>query len=332
MTRKLITALLASVIVAGTAFAATINGAGATFPYPIYSKWMSEYNKATGTKVNYASIGSGGGIRQFTAGVVDFGGTDAYMTDDELGKIKSKVLHIPTVMGAVAVIYNLGADGLKLDGQTLAKIFLGEIKKWNDPQISALNPGLQLPDADILVVHRSDGSGTTSIFTEYLAKTSTAWASKVGAGKAVAWPAGIGAKGNEGVTGAVKNNKRSIGYAELAYAEQNKLSTVKIRNRSGAFVGPSIDGVTAAADKGIGRIPSDFRGSIVNMPGAETYPISGLTWIVVKQTGNGNKAEELKGFLKWALTKGQKFAPALHYAPLPDSLANKVLGSIDTIE
>ncbi len=330
---KKVVAMISMVAILGTsAMAISLNGAGATFPYPIYSKWMSEYKKSTGTEINYASIGSGGGIRQFTAGVVDFGGTDAFMTDAEMKKIDGIVLHIPTVMGAVAVIYNNGVEGLKLDGGTLAAIFMGDIKKWNDPKIEAINPGKDLPNTDILVVHRSDASGTSSIFTGYLAKVSSKWAASVGADKAVAWPVGVGAKGNEGVAGSVKNNKNSIGYAELAYAEKNNIESALIKNKSGKYVKPSVAGVTAAADKGISKIPADFRGDILNLPGDKSYPISGLTWIVVKQNTGGEKAQTLKDFLSWSLDKGQDYASELFYSPLPKSLIAKIEKSIGSIK
>ncbi|MCX5749240.1 MAG: phosphate ABC transporter substrate-binding protein PstS [Candidatus Saganbacteria bacterium] len=334
MIKKVFAALsIMAVIFTGMSAAADLNGAGATFPYPIYSKWMSEYNKIKGIQVNYASIGSGGGIRQFTAGVVDFGATDAYMTNDEISKVSGGVVHVPTVMGAVAVVFNNGLKTLNLDGKTLAAIFMGDIKKWNDERIAELNPGISLPDSSILIAHRSDASGTTSIFTGYLAKVSTDWAAKVGAGKAVAWPVGVGAKGNEGVTGAVVNNSNSIGYVELAYAKQNNLPMAAIKNRSGNYVLPSVSGVTAAADKGMSKIPADFRGEILNMPGSASYPISGLTWIVVrKENSNAEKTKLLKDFLGWSLTKGQDYAGDLYYAPLPQSLRNKVVAALETIK
>jgi phosphate transport system substrate-binding protein len=312
--------------------ALTLNGAGATFPYPIYSKWFSVYKQAKDVQINYAPIGSGGGIRQFQAGVVDFGASDAPMTDAEIDKAGGDVLHIPTVAGAVAIVYNAGFEGLKLDGETLAGIFLGEIKKWNDPQIAELNPGLSLPDKNIVVVHRSDSSGTTDIFTSYLAKVDTRWAAKVGAGKSVAWPAGVGGKGNPGVAGAVKGNGGSIGYVELAYAETNKLATAQMKNRAGNYVAPSVDGTTAAMAAGVKKIPADFRGEILNQKGSAAYPICGLTWLLVHQNqGNAEKGEALKSFLKWALADGQRYAGELYYAPLPDALQNKVLAAIGTI-
>ena len=332
MIKKVLAAVTMAALMASAAMAVTLNGAGASFPYPIYSKWMSMYEKEKGVKVNYAPIGSGGGIRQFTAGVTDFGGTDAFMGNSEIAKIKGNVLHVPTVMGAVAVAYNCDIDKLKLDGDTLAAIFLGDIKKWNDPRIAALNPGTALPDANILVAHRSDSSGTSSIFTNYLAKVSSAWASRVGAGTSVSWPAGVGAKGNPGVAGAIKNNRNSIGYLELAYAKSNGLSTVLMKNRSGSYVAPSNDGVTNAAAGALRRMPSDYRAEILNQPGRSAYPIAGFTWILVKKTGNGDKAALLKDFLNWCLTDGQKYADELGYASLPVSLTGKIIADVNSIE
>jgi len=332
MLKKILVSLIALSLVTGIAQALTLNGAGATFPYPIYSKWFSVYKQEKGVQINYSPIGSGGGIRQFMAGVVDFGGTDAYMTDEEMNKVGQPVAHIPTVIGAVAVVYNAGFEGLKLDGDTLARIFLGEIKKWNDEKIAELNPGLNLPDKKILVVHRSDSSGTTDIFTNYLAKVSTIWAAKVGAGKSVAWPAGVGGKGNPGVTGAVKNSSGSIGYVELAYAETNNLPTAAIKNRSGRFVAPSVDGTTQAAAGGLSRIPSDFRGEILNQKGEGAYPISGFTWLVVhKEQKDREKGQALKDFLVWALNDGQRYARELYYAPMPEQLKSKILRTVEGI-
>ena len=332
MIKKALTVLAMMMIMSHTVLALTLNGAGATFPYPIYSKWFSVYGKEKGVDINYAPIGSGGGIRQFTAGVVDFGASDAPMTNDEISKAGGDVMLIPTVMGAIAVVYNADISGLNLDGKTLAQIFLGDIRKWNDPRIADLNPGANLPDENITTVHRSDSSGTTDIFTNYLAKVSIDWAAKVGAGKSVAWPVGVGGKGNPGVAGAVKNNKGSIGYVEQAYAETNKLSEVALKNKSGKFVLPTVDGVITAADRGAANIPADFRGQILNQRGANSYPICGLTWLLVhKNQKNSEKGAALKNFLTWSMNEGQKYASELYYAPLPGSLNARVLKAIDSI-
>lgn len=331
--KKTIAAVISLILVSSAALAVSLNGAGATFPYPIYSKWVSVYKQEKGTQINYAPIGSGGGVRQFTQGVVDFGGTDAYMSDSELSNVGEAVLHIPTVMGAVAVAFNAGISNLRLDGDTLAAIFLGEIKTWDDPRIEALNPGIDLPNKPILTVHRSDSSGTTDIFTNYLGKVSTKWAANVGAGKSVAWPVGVGAKGNPGVAGAIKNNSGSIGYIELAYAETNDLSVASIKNRSGVYTKPSVNGTTAAAKAGLKNFPADFRGQILNQPGSDVYPISGLTWLVVrKNQADSEKGLALKEFLKWAVTDGQQYAADLYYSPLPEAFAGKVLKTIDSID
>ena len=331
--KKLFALALGVTLFAGSAFALTLNGAGATFPYPLYSKWFSVYQQQKGIQVNYAPIGSGGGIRQFSAGVVDFGGTDAPMSDVELAQAGGNVLHIPAVAGSVAVVYNAGITGLKLDGDTLAKIFMGEIKKWDDPMIAKLNPDLNLPNKDILVVHRSDSSGTTDIFTNYLAKVSTSWSAKVGAGKSVNWPAGVGGKGNPGVTGVVKNSSGSIGYVELAYAETNDLPTVALKNRAGKYITPSIKATTAAMDGGLAKIPADYRGEILNQRGADSYPICGFTWLLVHQNQKDPaKGEALVNLLKWAMDDGQSYAAALYYAPLPESLRSKILLTINSIK
>ncbi|HVN66859.1 MAG TPA: phosphate ABC transporter substrate-binding protein PstS [Candidatus Sulfotelmatobacter sp.] len=330
--KKALIFLLGFCLLAGSAMALTLNGAGATFPYPIYSKWFSDYQKEKGVQINYAPIGSGGGIRQFTNGVVDFGASDAPMSDAELKAAGGDVLHIPTVAGAVAVVNNAGLNDLKLDGETLAGIYLGEIKKWNDGKIAELNPGLNLPDKEIKVVYRSDASGTTNIFTNYLARVDSRWATRVGADKSVAWPVGVGGKGNAGVAGAVKNNDGAIGYVELAYAVTNNFAMAEMKNRAGIFIAPSVDSTTAAADGGVKKLPSDFRGLIVNQPGRNSYPICGFTWLLVhKNQSSAEKGAALKDFLKWALTDGQSSAKDLYYAPLPGSLAAKVLTTIDSI-
>ncbi|MFA5839316.1 MAG: phosphate ABC transporter substrate-binding protein PstS [Candidatus Margulisiibacteriota bacterium] len=333
MIKRALVFFLGIAVLAGSAMALSLNGAGATFPYPLYSKWFSVYKNQSGVQVNYAPIGSGGGIRQFTAGVVDFGGTDAFMTDGEIDAASNDVIHIPTVAGAVAVVTNIGVGGLKLDGETLAAIFLGGIKKWNDPKIAELNPGVNFPDKNILVVHRSDSSGTSDIFTNYLAKVSSKWASQVGAGKSVAWPTGVGGKGNPGVAGAVKNNEGSIGYVEEAYAETNQLDMTAIKNKAGKYVLPSVAGTISAMAAGVSKIPADFRGNILNQAGKSTYPICGLTWLVVHQKQrNAEKSAALKAMLTWALNDGKKYAAELFYAPLPENLKNKVLKVVNSIE
>jgi len=310
-----------------------INGAGATFPYPIYSKWFDEYTKVDpSVRFNYQSIGSGGGQKQILAQTVDFGASDGPMTDDNLSKAPGKLLHIPTVAGAVVITYNLqGNPTLKFDGETIAGIFLGQVKKWNDPKIAATNPGVKLPEKDIVVVHRSDGSGTTFIFTDYLSKVSPEWKQKVGNNTSVNWPAGIGGKGNEGVSGQVKQTPGAIGYVELIYAIQNKMSYAEIKNSAGEFVKPTIESVTAAL--GTAEIPDDFRFSMTNAPGKDAYPICGATWLLVYQLQkDAAKGKKLVEFLKWALTKGEAMAKNLDYAPLPESVQQRVLKRIDEIK
>ncbi|MBA3579072.1 MAG: phosphate ABC transporter substrate-binding protein PstS [Gemmatimonadaceae bacterium] len=315
-----------------------LTGAGATFPYPLYSKWFSDYATATGVRINYQSIGSGGGIRQLSEGTVDFGATDGPMSDEELSKAKGgAIMHFPTVLGAVAIAYNLPnvTGELRLSGPVIAQIFLGTIKKWNDPKIVALNPGVTLPASDVLVVHRSDGSGTTYVFSDYLAAVSPAWASGPGRGKDVAWPVGLGGKGNEGVAGQIKQIPGAVGYVELAYAKQNNLPVASIQNAAGAFVAPSIEAVTAAA-AGVGaRLPAntDYRISIVNSPGADSYPISSFTWLLVyRQQADSVKARKLIDFMRWALTDGGKQAAALDYAPLPPAIAERLRQRLDSIQ
>lgn len=296
-----------------------IQGAGATFPYPLYSKWISEYRKVNPqVNINYQSIGSGGGIKQITERTVDFGATDAPMSGSELAKIKSPIYHIPMTLGAVAVAYNVpGAPaGLKLSPEVLSGIFLGTITKWNDGKLVSLNPGVNLPSTPIMVAYRTDGSGTTAVFTEYLAKISVDWKAKVGAGKSVKFPVGLGAKGNEGVTGLVKGTPGAIGYLELAYAKQNNLPVAAIRNKVGKFVAPSPEGVTSAASGN--DVPGDLCLSITDGPGAKDYPISSFSYILVYQDQqDGTKGKALADFLWWATHEGQKFAAALDYAPLP---------------
>jgi len=312
-----------------------INGAGATFPYPIYSKWFDEYAKVDpSVRFNYQSIGSGGGQKQITARTVDFGASDGPMSDENLAKAPGKILHIPTVAGAVVITYNLPDNPkLKLDGSTLADIFLGNVTKWNDPKIAALNPDVKLPATDIVVVHRSDGSGTSFIFTDYLSSVSPVWLDSVGKGTSVKWPAGIGlgAKGNEGVAGQVKQLPGAVGYVELIYANQNKLPFADLKNAAGNFITPSLDSVTAAL--ATAKIPDDFRFSMVNAPGDKAYPISGTTWLLVyEQQKNTDKGKKMVEFLNWALTKGETMASSLDYAPLPDAVQQRVLERIKTIK
>jgi len=305
-----------------------LTGAGATFPYPLYSKWMHVYHEAhSNVRINYQSIGSGGGIRQITAGTVDFGASDAPMSDEELSKAPGKLVHIPTTLGAVVIVYNIdGVTGsIKLTPETIAGIYLGDIKKWNDPRLAADNPGVAFPDADITAVYRSDGSGTTAVFTDYLAKVSPDWKDKVGAGKSVKFPTGLGAKGNEGVSGQVKTSPDAIGYVELAYAKQTGLTYALIENADGKFVEPSTDGVSAAAAGALATMPADYRVSITNAAGASSYPISSFTYLLVYQDmKDATKAKTLAEFLWWAIHDGQELAPPLFYAQLPPEMVAKV--------
>jgi len=309
----------------GSALALT--GAGATFPYPLYSKWFSDYSRQSGAEINYQPIGSGGGIRQFTQGTVDFGATDAPMNQEQLDAVQGRVLHLPTVMGAVAVTYNLsGVMPLQLDGPAIADIFLGKITQWNDRRIAALNPAVRLPDEEIVVVHRSDGSGTSYIFTHYLSAVSAEWKERVGSGESVNWPAGLGGRGNEGVTAQVKQSEGAIGYVELVYASANKLPYARVKNAAGAFVEPSIASVTAAAAIAKFEPTTDFRVSIINAPGADAYPIASFTWLLVAPDMQDTaKARVLKGFLEWMLTEpAQQMAATLQYAPLPPPVVTLV--------
>jgi phosphate transport system substrate-binding protein len=322
---------------AGEAPAQDLTGAGATFPNPIYQKWASEYAKKTGVKINYQSIGSGGGIRQFTAGTVDFGATDGPMTAEQMGTVQGKVLHIPTVMGAVVLTYNLAAVGsvkLKFDGPTIADIYLGKLTKWNDRRIAALNPGVKLPSSDIIVVHRSDASGTSYIFTDYLSKVSAEWKEKVGNANAVNWPTGLGGQGNEGVSGQVKQSAGALGYVELIYAKANNLAYAEVKNATGSFVEPSLASVTAAAASAKFEPNTDFRVSITNAPGADSYPISSFTWLLVQpDMKDGVKAKALKNFLEWMLTdEAQQMAAVLLYAPLPKPVVALAQARIKTLK
>lgn len=328
--------MLAAALVMGlsaAAQAASLNGAGATFPYPIYSKWFYEYNQKSGVKINYQSIGSGGGIRQFTEGTVDFGASDAPMTSEQIEKVKGGVFHLPTVMGAVVLAYNVpGVSSIKLSPEALSAIYLGKITMWNDSAIAALNPGVTLPSTQITVAHRSDGSGTSNIFTTYLSMVSTEWASQVGKGTAVKWPAGVGGKGNEGVAGLIRQIPGCIGYVELAYAHQNKLSYALLRNKAGKYPEPSMESVTAAAAGALKNMPSDFRVMITNAPGPNAYPICGFTWLLVHPKYDASRGKDLVGFLNWAYADGEKMAADLDYAPLPASLIEKVKAKVAAIK
>ncbi len=326
-----LTAVLATIAVASAAFSAeplTVNGAGATFPYPLYSKWFYDYSNANpGVRFNYQSIGSGAGIQQITTGTVDFGASDAPMTEGQMAKLPGPILHIPTTIGAVVIVYNLDGvnSGLKLTPEVLADIYLGKITRWNDPKVAELNKTVTMPNADIVVAHRSDGSGTTDIFTNYLRTVNTEWRAKVGRGTSVNWPVGLGGKGNEGVSGVVKQTPGAIGYVELAYAKQNKMKVAALRNRDGHFVLPTLAATSAAGAGAAKNMPADFRVSLVDAPGKDTYPIAGMTWLLVyKNQTNEAKGKALIQFLKWAMTDGQKLEAALDYAPLPKPVVEKV--------
>jgi phosphate transport system substrate-binding protein len=334
-------AIAAVVILSNLIFAqkvVLINGAGATFPYPLYSKWFYEYAKIDKTvNFNYQSIGSGGGIRQIFAQTVDFGASDAFLTEEQLKQAPAKILHIPTTAGAVVLIYNIpelkGKEPLRLTPEIISKIYLGKIKKWNDKLIQTENPNVTLPDKNIVVARRSDGSGTTFIFTDYLCEISAEWKNRVGKGTSVNWPVGLGGKGNEGVAGIVKNTPYSIGYVEISYAIQNNLDYAIVKNKDGSYVKPTIESITAAIEDKAKNMPDDYRVSIVNAGGKNSYPISGFTWILVYQKQKDPvRGEKLVKFLKWALTDGQKYCAELHYAPLPKNLVDKVLKTIETIE
>ncbi len=332
-------AVLAGVValVAGAAAQTIqINGAGATFPNPIYSKWFSEYNKLhPNVQINYQSLGSGAGIRQITNQTVFFGATDGPMTAEQLGAAPGRILHFPTVLGAVVPVYNIpGVNAeLKFTGGLLGDIFLGKITKWNDAAIAKLNPGVNLPGTDITVVHRSDGSGTTYIFMDFLAKTSAEWKTKVGVATSVNWPTGVGGKGNEGVSGLVTQTPGSIGYVELIYALQNKVSYGLVQNMAGEFVKASVDAVSKAAAEAAKGMPADFRVSITNAPGAGVYPISSFTWLLLYENPKDKaQAKIMVDFVKWALADGQKFAADLGYAPLPDAVVKLELAALGKIK
>ncbi len=352
LSRTTLTALLASAIAAaacGGSQPATesaapasasatmkINGAGATFPYPIYSKWFDEYHKAhPNVEINYQSIGSGGGIRQVTAETVFFGATDTPMSDEQLAAAPGKLLHFPMVLGADVPVYNLPdvKEELKFTGPLLADIFLGKVKKWNDPALQKANPGVKLPSTDITVVHRSDGSGTTFIWVDYLSKVSPEWKTKVGAAASVNWPTGVGGKGNEGVAGLVTQTPGSIGYVELVYAKQSKIAYGSVQNAAGQFVKASEAAVTAAAAGAVANMPADFRVSITNAPGETAYPISSFTWLLLYEDAKDKaQAKIMVDFVKWALSDGQKLAPELGYAAVAPEVITKELAALATVK
>src|SRR5271154_724447 len=313
-----------------------LNAAGATFPYPIYSKWFDVYHTAhPNVQINYQSIGSGGGIRQLQAGTVDFGASDGPMSDEQLAQSKFKILHFPTVLGADVPSYNIAGVTTELNftPRALAGIFLGSITKWNDPELTKANPGVNLPNADIVVVHRSEGSGTTFIWTDFLSKVSEEWKNKVGRGASINWPVGLGNKGNEGVSGLLKQTPNAIGYIELVYAVQNNIAYGRVQNAAGKFVKADLAGVTAAAAGAAKDIPDDFRVSITNAPGAGAYPISSFTWLLIpSQIPDATKREAIKGFLKWMLADGQNYNEGLSYARLPKPVLVKELKAVSLIQ
>jgi phosphate transport system substrate-binding protein len=333
--RRLTLMLLCAFVALPAAGQTTLNGAGATFPYPMYSKWFSEYHKLhPDIQMNYQSIGSGGGIRQVIAGTVDFGASDGPMTDDQMKEAKMTILHLPTVLGADVPAYNIpGVTGeLKFTPEALAGIFLGKITKWDDKAITSANPGVNLPDKDIIVVHRSDGSGTTYIWTDYLSKVSSDWQGQVGTGTSVKWPVGLGGKGNEGVAGMVRQLPGSVGYVELIYAVQNNIAYGSVKNAAGNFVKASLESVTAAAASAP-KMPADFRVSITNAPGKDAFPISSFTWLLVpEQSKDAAKGKILADFLNWMVTDGQKMTAALSYAPLPEGVVQKEKEAIKLVK
>jgi phosphate transport system substrate-binding protein len=332
--RKAAVALASAATIVAGAAAETIqiNGAGATFPYPIYSKWFAEYNRLhSDIQINYQSIGSGGGIRQIQAQTVFFGATDGPMTPEQLQGAPGRILHFPMVLGAVVPVYNIPnlRTELKFTGQVLADIFLGKIKRWNDPQIATLNTGVPLPATDITVAHRADGSGTTYIWVDYLAKVSPEWKTRVGINTSVKWPTGVGGRGNEGVAGLVSQTRGSIGYVELIYALQNKISFGTVQNMAGEFATASVASVTAAAASAASQMPPDFRVSITNAPGKGAYPISSFSWLLLYENPK-NKAQSkaMVDFVRWALTDGQKYCAELGYAPLPESVVTLEMAAL----
>jgi len=328
-----------AVVIAGAALPAgaqglTLNGAGATFPFPLYSKWSQVYAAEKGVQVNYQSIGSGGGIRQFIARTVDFGASDGPMTDEQIAQAGGRVLHVPMVAGAVVPVYNLAGIGpvLNFTPDVLADIFLGKITRWNDPRLARINPGVPLPAADIIVVHRSDGSGTTAIWVNYLSKVSAEWKARVGEGTSVNWPTGLGGRGNEGVAGLVRQTPSSLGYVELAYALTNRMTFGAVRNRAGQFVRATLSSTTKAMEGALKNIPEDYRVFFTNPDGRDVYPVAGFTWILIQ----GDQSDPAKGkalveFLWWATHEGQKYAPTLLYAPLPKSLIGRIERTLKSV-
>ncbi len=332
--KKTLVAVILFVLALSAAQAQKLTGAGATFPYPIYSKWFSEYAAAhPGVEINYQSIGSGGGIRQVSAGLVDFGASDGPMTDEQLAASKSKLVHIPTVMGAVVPVFNVpGVNDVKFSPDVLADIFLGKIDNWNNPRIAKDNPELKLPDQKIIVVHRSDGSGTTYIFTDYLSKVSKDWANGPSKGASPSWPVGVGGKGNEGVAGLVRQLPGALGYVELIYALQNKITCGEVKNAAGTWTKATIEGVTEAAAS-IKVMPADYRVSITNAPGANAYPISSFTWLLIPiKSQDAAKGKVIKDLLSWIITSGEGEVTNLSYAPLPKSVAEKVLKTVYSLQ
>ena len=332
--KKFLVAIALLILCVSTAQAQKLTGAGATFPYPIYSKWFSEYSAAhPGVEINYQSIGSGGGIRQVTAGLVDFGASDGPMTDEQLAASKFKLIHIPTVLGAVVPIFNVpGVGDIKFSGDVLADIYLGKITMWNDARIAKDNPGVKLPDQKIIVVHRSDGSGTTYIWTDYLSKVSSDWGNGPGKGTSMSWPVGVGGKGNEGVAGLVRQLPGAIGYVELIYALQNKISFGEVKNAAGNWERASIAGVTEAAAS-VKQIPADYRVSITNAPGKDAYPISSFTWLLIPvHSTDPAKGKVIKDMLSWIVNSGENEVTALSYAPLPKAVADRVLKTVYSLQ
>jgi phosphate transport system substrate-binding protein len=332
--RRLFILLFLGLLTVGASAQTKLNGAGATFPYPMYSKWFSEYHKFhPDVEINYQSIGSGGGIRQVTAGTVDFGASDGPMTDTQLAESKTKIYHIPTVLGAVVPAYNVPGvkTDLKFSAATLSGIFLGRISSWNDGALAKDNPGMTLPNLPIVVIHRSDGSGTTYVWTDYLTKVRPDWQSGPGKGTSVKWPLGLGAKGNEGVAGMIRQTEGSLGYIELIYAEQNKISFGSVKNSAGQYVKASLGSTTAAASAA--KIPSDYRVSITNAPGKDAYPIASFTWLLIPaHNADANKQKIIIDFLNWMINDGQKMTAQLTYAPLPAEVAAKVKSTISSIK